>query len=50
MDGAEAQENGMRKAEKGLNLGILVGLAILLVCATTAATFVRDAMPRERRN
>lgn len=48
MVGAEAQENDMRKAGGRKNLETLVGLAVLLVCATTAATLVRDVMPHER--
>ena len=38
----------MRKAGGRKNLETLVGLAVLLVCATTAATLVRDVMPHER--
>ena len=48
MVGAETQEDDMRKAGGRLSLGALAAWAVALICATTAATLVRDIMPHER--
>lgn len=48
MVGSEAQEDDMRKAGGRLSLGALAACAVTLICATTAATLVRDVMPHER--
>ena len=48
MVGAEAKENGMKKAGRRLNLGTLAALVVLLICTTMVVTLVRDLMPRER--